>query len=205
MRAVFLDRDGVICENRPDHVKSWDEFRFLPGAKNSLAALSRLGLAVVVVTNQALISRGIVSASMVNDIHRHMMDEVAAFGGRIDRVMYCPHHPDEDCGCRKPKAGMLLQAASEMGIDLCRSYMIGDAVSDLLAGQRAGCKTFMVLTGRGLQQLVSAFHSVDGRFIITRNLMGATTHILKAELSVADDAEMPSQRYFTALQPARSF
>ena len=205
MRAVFLDRDGVICENRPDHVKNWDEFQFLPGAKNSLAALSRLGLAVVVVTNQAVIGRGIVSMSTVDDIHRRMMDEVATFGGRIDRVMYCPHRPDENCGCRKPKAGMLLQVANEMGIDLCRSYMIGDAASDLLAGQCAGCRTFMVLTGRGLQQLVPAFRSVDGQFTITRNLMGATTHILKAELSVADDVELPSQPYLTALQPARSF
>ena len=205
MRAVFLDRDGVICENRPDHVKNWDEFQFLPGAKNSLAALSRLGLAVVVVTNQSVIGRGIVSMSTVDDIHRRMMDEVATFGGRIDRVVCCPHHPDENCGCRKPKAGMLLQVANEMGIDLCHSYMVGDAASDLLAGQRAGCRTFMVLTGRGLQQLVPAFHSVDGQFTITRNLMGATTHILKAELSVADDAEMPSQPYFTTLQLAHSF
>ena len=205
MRAVFLDRDGVICENRPDHVKNWDEFQFLPGAKNSLAALSRLGLAVVVVTNQAVVGRGIVPASTVDDIHRRMVDEVATFGGRIDRVVYCPHHPDENCGCRKPKAGMLLQAANEMGIDLRRSYMVGDAASDLLAGQCVGCRTFMVLTGRGLQQLVPAFRSVDGQFTITRNLMGATTHILKAELNVADDAEMPSQPYFAALQPARSF
>ena len=205
MRAVFLDRDGVICENRSDHVKNWAEFQFLPGAKDSLAALSRLGLAVVVVTNQAVIGRGIVSVSMVDDIHRRMMAEVATFGGRIDRVVYCPHRPEENCGCRKPKAGMLLQVANEMGIDLSRSYMIGDAASDLLAGQCAGCRTFMVLTGRGLQQLVPAFHSVDGQFTITRNLMGATTHILKAELSVADDVEMPSQPYLTALQPARSF
>jgi D-glycero-D-manno-heptose 1,7-bisphosphate phosphatase len=205
MRAVFLDRDGVICENRPDHVKNWDEFQFLPGAKNSLAALSRLGLAVVVVTNQAVIGRGIVPASTVDDIHRRMMAEVATFGGRIDRVVYCPHRPEENCGCRKPKAGMLLQVANEMGIDLSRSYMIGDAASDLLAGQLAGCRTFMVLTGRGLQQLVPAFHSVKRQFTITRNLMGAITHILKAELSVTDDVEMPSQPYLKALQPAGSF
>jgi D-glycero-D-manno-heptose 1,7-bisphosphate phosphatase len=205
MRAVFLDRDGVICENRPDHVKTWDEFQFLPGAKNSLAALSRLGLAVVVVTNQAAIGRGIVPVSTVDEIHRRMMAEVAAFGGRIDRIMYCPHRPDENCGCRKPKAGMLLQAANEMGIDLSRSYMIGDATSDLLAGQRVGCRTFMVLTGRGLQQLVPAFHSANGQFTITRNLMGATTHILRAELSVADDGEMPNQSHLRTLRPAHSF
>jgi D-glycero-D-manno-heptose 1,7-bisphosphate phosphatase len=205
MRAVFLDRDGVICQNRPDHVKSWDEFQFLPGAKNSLAALSRLGLAVVVVTNQSVIGRGQVPASVVDDIHRRMMAEVAAYGGRIDRVVCCPHHPDEKCNCRKPKPGMLLQVADEMGIDLCRSYMIGDAASDLMAGQCVGCQTFMVLTGRGLQQLLPAFRLVDGQFTITRNLMAATTHILKAELNVADDAEMLSQPYLKALQPVHGF
>jgi D-glycero-D-manno-heptose 1,7-bisphosphate phosphatase len=205
MRAVFLDRDGVICENRPDHVKNWDEFQFLPGVKNSLAALSRLDLAVVVVTNQAVIGRGMVPANVVDDIHRRMMAEVASFGGRIDRVVYCPHRPDENCNCRKPRPGMLFQVAKEMGIDLCHSYMVGDAASDLVAGQCAGCQTFMVLTGRGLQQLWPAFRSVDGQFTITRNLMGATTHILKAELSVTDDVEMQSQTYLKALQPARSF
>ncbi len=110
MRAVFLDRDGVICENRPDHVKSWDEFQFLPGAKNSLAALSRLGLAVVVVTNQAVIGRGQIPASVVDDIHRRMMAEVAAHGGRIDRVVYCPHHPDEECAIHQLSGGERLPA-----------------------------------------------------------------------------------------------
>ncbi len=199
MRAVFLDRDGVICENRPDHVKNWGEFQFLPGARTSLAALSRLGLAVVVVTNQAVVGRGLVPASVVDDIHRRMMADVASYGGRIDRVVYCPHRPDENCGCRKPRPGLLLQVANEMGIDLCRSYMIGDAASDLMAGQCAGCRTFIVLTGRGLQQLLPALHSVDRQFTITRNLMGATRHILKAELNVADEA------YLNALQPASSF
>jgi len=205
MRAVFLDRDGVICENRPDHVKNWDEFQFLPEAKNSLAALSRLGLAVVVVTNQAVIGRGIVPASVVDDIHRRMVTEVATYGGRIDRVVYCPHRPDENCGCRKPKPGMLLQVANEMGIDLCRSYMIGDAASDLVAGRCVGCRTFMVLTGRGLHQLLPALRSAEGQFAIARDLKGATTQILKAELGVTDDAEMSSQSYLKTLQPARSF
>ena len=113
MRAIFLDRDGVICENRSDHVKSWDEFRFLPGAKHSLADLSRLDLPIIVVTNQAIVGRKMVPASVVDDIHRRMVAEVEAYGGRIDRVVYCPHRPEDRCSCRKPKAGMLLQVAGE--------------------------------------------------------------------------------------------
>lgn len=191
MRAIFLDRDGVICENRSDHVKSWDEFRFLPGAKHSLAALSRLGLPVVVITNQAVIGREIVPASVVDDIHRRMMAEVEAYGGRIDRVVYCPHRPEDGCGCRKPEPGMLFQVAIEMGIDLSRSYLVGDAATDLVAGRRAGCQSFLVLTGRGVQQLLPALRAMD-HFTITRNLMGAAAHIVKAELSILGDREVRS-------------
>ena len=193
MRAIFLDRDGVICENRTDHVKSWQEFRFIPGARTSLAALSRLDLPIIVVTNQAVINRGLTSASAVDEIHRNMVAEVAAYGGRIDRVIYCPHRPEEGCRCRKPEPGMLEQVAQEMNIDLSRSYMVGDAITDLMAAERAGCQSFLVLSGRGFQQLVPALHTVNKEFTITRNLMGATTHILKAELKLACQEEKIKQ------------
>jgi D-glycero-D-manno-heptose 1,7-bisphosphate phosphatase len=189
MRAIFLDRDGVICENRSDHVKSWDEFRFLTYAKNSLAGLSRLGLPIIVFTNQAIVGRGMVPARVVDDIHRRMVSEVEAHGGRIDRVVYCPHRPEDHCTCRKPEAGMLLQMADEMGIDLAQSYLVGDAATDLLAGQSVGCQLFLVLTGRGLRQLVPSLRLVD-RFAVTRNLMEATTHILKAEINIPDKMDM---------------
>lgn len=194
MQAIFLDRDGVICENRSDHVKSWDEFRFLPGAKTSLAALSQLGLPIVVVTNQAIVGRKMVPSSVVDDIHQRMVAEIEADGGRIDRVMYCPHRPEDRCGCRKPESGMLLQAADEMGIDLSASYLVGDAASDMLAGQRVGCQLLFVLTGRGFQQLLPAVHSVDD-FTITRNLMGAATRIINAEMGVSDEMEKLSPAY----------
>ncbi len=93
MCAIFFDRDGVICKNRPDHVKNWAELEFLPGVQISLAALSHLGLPMIVVTNQAVIGRRIVPGKVVDDIHWRMMTEAAAYGGRIDRVVYCPHRP----------------------------------------------------------------------------------------------------------------
>ncbi len=191
MRAIILDRDGVICENRADHVKSWDEFRFLPRAKNSLAGLSRLGLPIIVFTNQAIIGRGMVPASVVDDIHRRMVAEVEAFGGRIDRVIYCPHRPEERCACRKPEPGLLLQVAKEMGIELSQSYVIGDAVTDLLAGQRVDCQLFLVLTGRGMRQLLPTFRSVN-HFTISLNLMEATIRILKAEIGIPVEIEKQS-------------
>lgn len=184
MRALFVDRDGVICENRTDHVKNWDEFRFLPGARAGLAALSKLGWPVIVITNQAIIGRGMVPARVVDDIHRRMVAEVAAEGGRIDRVIYCPHRPEDRCACRKPEPGMLLRAAGEIGIDLSQSYLVGDAASDLLAGQRVGCRLFLVLTGRGTNQL-GPTRQVVHRFTIARDLLEVARHIVEAETTVS--------------------
>ncbi|MCB9107486.1 MAG: D-glycero-beta-D-manno-heptose 1,7-bisphosphate 7-phosphatase [Anaerolineales bacterium] len=181
MQAIFLDRDGVICENRSDYVKSWREFKFLPGAKQSLAALRYLGLPIIVVTNQSAIGRGIIPAEVVEEIHRQMVTEIQAYGGHITRIYYCPHHPEAGCDCRKPQPGMLLQAAQELGIDLNQSYMVGDAVTDLVAGQQAYCHSILVLTGRGLPQLTAALGSMHKQFTITRNLMQAAGYIYKRE------------------------
>src|SRR5512141_1111041 len=97
--AVFLDRDGVINFNRIDHVKSWAEFEFLPGALGGLRQLTQLGWPIVVVSNQAAIGRGLVSIDTVDDIHHRMVHIVQLAGGRIDSVLYCPHLPDESCAC----------------------------------------------------------------------------------------------------------
>jgi len=151
-RAVFLDRDGVINRNRADHVKSWAEFEFLPGALASLRRLAQLPWAVVVVSNQAIIGRGLVPQAVVDEIHERMMEEIRAAGGRIDAVFYCPHRPDEGCDCRKPRPGLLLRAARELAIDPARSVLIGDAESDVRAAQAAGCRPVLVRTGRGQAQ-----------------------------------------------------
>ncbi len=181
MRAIFLDRDGVICENRTDHVKSWGEFRFLPGSLPALARLADTEFAKIVITNQAAINRGIVSAETVDGIHREMLGHVRRTGGHIDRVMVCPHRPDEDCACRKPRPGMLLQAAEEMGIDLSRSYLIGDATTDVQAGLAVGCQCFMVITGRGLQQSAAAMTNTEAEFRFARDLQHAIETILYLE------------------------
>lgn len=201
MRAIFLDRDGVICENRPDHVKNWAEFQFLPGVKNSLASLSSLGLPIIVVTNQAVVGRGLVTAQEVEDIHNRMVAEIVASGGRIDRIIYCPHRPEDECDCRKPKPGMLLQAATEMDIDLVESYLIGDAATDIQAGYQVGCRTFLVLTGRGAEQLVSALNMAGGHFLtVVRNLAEAVENIIKTETGQSDQ---PAQTDLTFMQRYR--
>jgi len=132
-RNVFLDRDGVINENRVDHVKTWAEFHWLPGALEGLRLLTEHGFRIFIVTNQ---------------IHQRMITVAAAHGATIAGLRFCPHRPDEACGCRKPQPGMLLDLAREHQVDLAAAYMIGDAPSDIAAGQAAGCRTILVLSGR---------------------------------------------------------
>ena len=150
IRAIFLDRDGVIGENRADHVKSWEEFRFLPGALDALRWLRLAGFRTFVVTNQAIVNRGIASAQVVEEIHDRMSLCVAWHGGRIDDIRYCPHDYGEHCQCRKPRPGLLLRAASELGLDLSASTVVGDKPSDVLAARRVGASGVLVLTGYGL-------------------------------------------------------
>ena len=149
--AVFLDRDGVINENRVDHVKSWHEFAFLPGALDALRRLATLDWPVVVITNQAAIGRGLVSRETVEEINGRMVAAVRSEGGRIDGVFYCPHRPEEECACRKPEPGLLLQAAEQLGLDLPTSFLVGDAASDVLAAHAADCRAVLVGTGRGAE------------------------------------------------------
>ena len=150
--AIFLDRDGVINQNRADYVKTWEEVSFLPGVFPALARLSRMPFCIVLVSNQSPIGRGILTSAEVEAINRRMVAEIERRGGRIDAVYYCPHRPDEGCDCRKPRPGMLLRAAGELDLDLSASYLVGDAVSDVEVALAAGCSPILVLTGRGTDQ-----------------------------------------------------
>jgi len=169
-KAVFLDRDGVINQNQRDYVKSWDEFEFLPGALAALRRLASTRYAIVVVSNQSAINRGLVSWAEVNAINDRMLREIEEAGGRIDAVYICPHRPDEECDCRKPKPGLLYQAASELDIDLASSYLVGDALSDMEAALAAGCTPFLVLTGRGREELLKARKSGPSNFVYAPDL-----------------------------------
>jgi D-glycero-D-manno-heptose 1,7-bisphosphate phosphatase len=151
-KAVFLDRDGVINRNLPTYVGSWEEFVFLDGAVDALRRLAHTDMAVIVASNQSAINRGLTGREKVDEVNARMVSAVARQGGRIDAVLYCPHRPDEGCNCRKPKPGLLLEAAERFDIDLRRSYFIGDAVSDVEAALAVGAQPLLVLTGRGREQ-----------------------------------------------------
>jgi D-glycero-D-manno-heptose 1,7-bisphosphate phosphatase len=150
--AIFLDRDGVIIENRDDYVKTLAEVQFIPGAVAALARLAALDWAIVIVTNQSPIGRGLVTPAMSEAINAHVRQKIEQAGGRVDGVYVCPHHPEAGCACRKPAPGLLLNAAADLGLDLAASVMIGDALTDVQAGQRAGTQGLLVLTGRGASQ-----------------------------------------------------
>ena len=153
--AIFLDRDGVVIEER-EYVSTPDQVRLLPGAAETIAALNRAGWCVVIVTNQSGIARGFFTPSALDRIHERLQHLLWCYGAQIDGIYVCPHHPEADldiyrrqCHCRKPQPGLLLQAVEELGIDLSQSWMIGDRVIDLEAGSAAGCRTVLVRTGYG--------------------------------------------------------
>jgi len=185
LKAVFLDRDGVICENRPDHVKSWEDFSFVASAREATARLTGAGLPVVVITNQAAINRGLVSPATVDEINRRMVAALEAGGSRVERIYCCPHRPDELCPCRKPQPGLLLQAAADLGIELERSYLVGDAVSDIQAAQAVGATPYLVLTGRGEQQQWEAVRLGLADYQVCVDLAEAVSHILECEARAA--------------------
>lgn len=153
-RAVFLDRDGVLI--RDVHLLTrCDQVELYTCAPQAIQRLRSFGFAVVVVSNQTVVARGLASEQDVERTHAWIQQLLRrAGGGEIDRFYFCPHHPKAtlsqcrvECDCRKPRPGMLLRAARELDLDLGASYLVGDRVSDIIAGQRAGCQTILVQTG----------------------------------------------------------
>jgi len=151
--ALFLDRDGVIIENRPDYIKNKDEIVPIPGALEAISHIRNYPAKIVIVTNQSAVGRGIISLDEARSINNHVLELIENAGGRIDGVFMCPHHPDEGCTCRKPAPGLLLLAAKALSLDLSASILIGDALSDIEAGMSVGiAKLILVRTGRGTAQ-----------------------------------------------------
>lgn len=152
--ALFLDRDGVIIENRADYVRTWGDVAIYPQAVQALAGIRETPYKIIVVTNQSAVGRGIITLQRAQEINERLVRVIEGENGRVDDVFMCPHAPRDRCHCRKPQPGLLLQAARKHHIDLARSIMIGDALTDLGAGMAAGvAQTILLRTGRGLAQL----------------------------------------------------
>lgn len=143
-KAIFLDRDGVINKERNDYVKTVSELEIFPGVGESVKQLKDAGFHVIVITNQSAVNRGLTNHNNIRDIHSTIQECLRRSGTSIDGFFYCPHRPDENCECRKPKAGLLLQAAYEFKIDLKSSWMIGDNDIDVQAAKLVGCNAIKI-------------------------------------------------------------
>lgn len=151
MKLIILDRDGVINQDRDDYVKSADECIPIEGSIDAIARLSNTGFTVVIATNQAGLARGKFELEDLEAMHAKITKLVEEKGGEIGAIFYCPHHPDENCKCRKPKPGMLDAIEAEFNTSVESSYFIGDSLRDLQAAVQKACKPVLVLTGNGVR------------------------------------------------------
>jgi len=186
--AVFLDRDGVLIENRADYVRDWSQVTILPKTITALANFRNTEYKIVLVTNQSGIGRGLISLKTAQEINDQLVNAIEGNGGRIDGVYMCPHTPEDQCDCRKPRSGLLLQAARELSLDLGSSWMVGDAWSDLLAGQAANLKgVILVKTGRGTDQLLQPKPEFLKGFVVVDDLSDALDSISKLRENLTTD------------------
>ena len=180
-KAIFLDRDGTINVYK-GFLKKIEDFELISGVSDAIKLINDSGYLCIVATNQPVIARGEVSFAELNQIHNKLETLLGEEGAYVDDIYYCPHHPDKgyigeipelkiECDCRKPKPGMLIEAAEKFNIDLSQSWMIGDGKNDILAGKSAGCRTILIAGGENN-------YNAD---YYTDDLLGAIELIMKIE------------------------
>ena len=150
-RAVFLDRDGTVSEE-VGYMYDVALYKVFPWTGESIRRINESGMRVALATNQSGIERGYFSEQMVHQVHDRLREEIGRSGAWLDAAYFCPHHPESGCPCRKPRPGMLHQGQQELGIDLSRSYMVGDRYLDVRTGHAAGTRTILVMTGNGREE-----------------------------------------------------
>lgn len=155
MKLIILDRDGVINEDSDDYIKSPDEWIPIPGSLNAISQLNHAGYRVAVVTNQSGIGRGYYDIDTLNQMHKKMYHLLNDHGGHIDAIFYCPHKPDDNCDCRKPKPGLLNSIAERYQTDLAGVPYVGDSIVDMQAANTVGATPYLVKTGKGIRTLNS--------------------------------------------------
>lgn len=185
MKLVILDRDGVINKESSEFVKTPDEWLPIKGSLEAIARLSQAGYNVVVITNQSGIGRKLFSADTLGKIHVHMIDYVQQHGGKIHSILFCPHHPKDDCRCRKPLSGMYDELAKRLSINFNGVYSVGDSIRDLTAAQTAGALPVLVKTGNGRKSLkeIQANEDLDlSSAPVFDNLAGFADALLKHDI-----------------------
>lgn len=173
-RYVLLDRDGVINHESDAFIKSPEEWLPIEGSLEGIALLNEYGYKVVVITNQSGLARGLFDAATLEKIHAKMRRMAEQKGGKIDAIYFCPHGPDDDCNCRKPKPGLLEQFAADNDVSLSGMAVIGDSLRDLQAAQAVGASPILVKTGKGQETL---HKNPNLNFPVFENLYDAAKHI----------------------------
>jgi D-glycero-D-manno-heptose 1,7-bisphosphate phosphatase len=149
IKLIILDRDGVINEDSAAFIKSPEEWQAIPGSLEAIVKLNQAGIKVAIASNQSGISRKLLTKTSLARIHKKMVSALTQLGGHIDAIVFCPHGPDDNCACRKPKIGLLLELATKFRVHPSEVIVIGDSLRDLLAAQTFGCKAILVKTGKG--------------------------------------------------------
>lgn len=180
-KAVFLDRDGTIVED-VGYLNLPEQIKFIPGSIEAVKMLNEAGYKVVVISNQAGVARGLVTEDMLQTIDKVIHKKILNGGGHLDATYYCPHHPEHGvypyrqiCECRKPHTGLIKRATRDQNLDLSRSFMIGDKGTDVETGKRAGTRTILVLTGKGVEEKNSLKEKPDH---VANNLLEAVKWLL---------------------------
>lgn len=186
-KMIFIDRDGVINKDpggwtEHNYVTRWEDFKFLRGAKNGLKKLCDNGYGIVIISNQAGVSKGYYSEEKLHDINSRMLKEIEKVGGRITKTYYCVHQDSDKCDCRKPKTGLLKRAEREMGVTAAGSYFIGDGRVDVEAGKSAGLQTILVLSGKTALEAVDEW-KVKPDYIF-KDLMEAVNYICSNQVKI---------------------
>lgn len=179
IKVIAIDRDGVINEDSPAYIKSPDEWHPIPGSLEAIAKLNHAGFKVAVATNQSGIARKLFTPQTLENIHQKMRQELAKAGGHLDGIFVCPHGPNDNCPCRKPKPGLLLQIIAQFQIEPQEMLAIGDSMRDVLAARAAGCKIVLVKTGNGEKTLAEVGKENLQDVEIFANLKEATEDLIK--------------------------
>lgn len=150
---IILDRDGVINEDSPNYIKSPEEWHPIPGSLEAIVRLKQAGHIVVVATNQSGVARGYYDLATLETIHKKMQQTLEAMGASLDAIFFCPHGPDDNCNCRKPKPGLFLQIVERFNTDFKNAIAVGDSYRDIQAAQAVNCRAVLVQTGNGREEL----------------------------------------------------
>ncbi|TLY47971.1 MAG: D-glycero-beta-D-manno-heptose 1,7-bisphosphate 7-phosphatase [Gammaproteobacteria bacterium] len=180
---IILDRDGVINFESKDYIKTPKEWLPIPGSLEAISLLTKAGYTIAVATNQSGVGRGFYTETDLALIHQKMLDSIAALGGKVDKVFYCPHHPEDHCSCRKPGIGLFEQIADYYQLDLKGIFAIGDSLRDIKAALKVGCEPILVLTGNGEQTLLNNRELAD-EIPVFPDLLSAVQKLLQEEQHV---------------------